>query len=148
MNVEVAYQSVLAELKRYVEARSTKRKDDAGRVWESGVTIVSAEDKRLEEMARLAVEAITRSDDGKPLRSVEARKLMPGDVFTRYTITTDGVAVDEEVTVVQRTGTTSSPRIKFRNEQGTYAEIEMPGHYLLSVYRATVDDLRKELADG
>lgn len=147
---EKAYQAVLAELKRYVAARSTKRKDArSGTEWESGVTIVSAEDRRLEEMARLSVEAMMRTDDGRVRQTMEIRALQPGDVFTWYAIIKDGVSSDEEVTVVKRTGTSTRPRILVRGEGGGYREFEVEdGATLVSVYRPTLEDFKKELADG
>lgn len=149
MNVEATYEAVLEELKNYVSARSTKRKDSRGNEWESGMTIASREDKRLDEMARLTVEAVVRSiaKDSRPRQSLEARALRLGDVFTRYSITKDGVAIDEEVTVVQLRGTSTKPRIKFRTVTDAYDEIEMEGHWLLAVYRPSVEDLRREMVD-
>lgn len=150
MNPEKVYTAVLDELKRYVGARCTKKKDSRGQEWQGGMTIVSEEDARLDEMARLSVEAVMRSmaEDQRPRTSREARSLQPGDVFTRYTITKDGVAIDEEVTVVKTAGTSTKPIITFRTEADAYGDIAMEGHYMLSVYRPSLDDLRKELANG
>lgn len=148
MNGEKAYEAVLDELKRYVEARCERRKDSKGSEWVGGMTVVSAEDKRIEEMARLAVEAVLRIDDGRPRKSVEARSLIAGDVFTYYSITKDGVAVDEELTVVKTTGTKTKPIITVRTSDNGYRDLSIEGHYLLSVYRPTLEDMREEFSNG
>lgn len=148
MNAEKAYESVLDELKRYVGARCEKRKDSKGSEWVGGMTVVSPEDKRIEEMARLAVEAVLRMDDGRPRTSVEARAVIAGDVFTYYSITKDGVGVDEELTVVKRTGTKDKPIITVRKSDNAYRDLSIEGHYLLAVYRPTAEDMMKEMDDG
>jgi hypothetical protein len=134
VNPERANDAIARTLREYVKSRSTYRKEKDGSVYSSGMTIVSPDDKRIDEIARLATESLLRLDDQRTRISVETRKLQLGDVFTRYTIK-DGVGVDEEVTVVKVNTNASKTTIKYRRQNDTMAEVTIDSTYLVSIYR-------------
>jgi hypothetical protein len=147
MNPERACDAVEAALRDYVKTRSSYRKDDKGQVWSQGMTIVSPDDKRIEEIARLVIEAVMRVDDKRQRTTVETRSLQLGDVFTRYAIK-DGVAVDEEVTVIKVTTAVNRTTIRYRRPNDQIADVTIDASYLVSVVRPTNDDLRAMLSEA
>ncbi len=144
MNQEKVHAAVTEALREYVRARSATRKDEKGQTWSQGMTIVSDTDKRIEEMARIAVEAVLRVDDGRPYKTDEAKALQLGDVFTRYAIK-DGVAVDEECVVLKATTQGGRTTIKHRRHNDAVVEVTIDATYLVSVVRPDNAMLRQEL---
>lgn len=146
MNPERACEAVESALREYVKTRSSYRKDEKGQVWSSGMTIVSPDDKRIEEMARLVIEAVMRADDQRPRISIETKSLQLGDTFTRYSIK-EGVAVDEEVTVIKVTTSVNRTTIRYRRPNDQIADVTIDASYLVSVVRPTTADLKALLAE-
>lgn len=147
MNAERAHEATEKVLREYVKSRSSTRKDSKGDTWSSGMTIVSPDDKRIGEIARLVVEAIMNLDDQRPRLQVEARALRLGDVFTRYMIK-DGIAVDEEVAVVKVTTAGGVTTVRYRRPNDSIVDAPIDATFLVSVVRPTADDLKSMLEEA
>lgn len=146
MDVEAAQAAVESVLREYVRARSNYKKDRTGSEWSQGMTIVSPDDKRIDEMARLVVEAVTRLPDQRPRIQVEVKSLLTGDALTYYA-TKNGLAVDEEVTVVRVASSGGRTTVKFRRRTDDLVEATFDSTYLVSVVRPSASDLRAMLEE-
>lgn len=146
MNPEQVCKAIHDTLREYVSTRSAYKKDGQGQTWSTGMTVVSPDDKRLEEIARMATEAVLRCSDKRPRQMVECRSLQLGDVFTRYSIK-EGIAIDEEVTVLKASTVVNRTTIKYRRPDGSVVEIPIEASYLVAVVRPSKDDLRQMLVE-
>lgn len=144
MNVERACEAVETAIREYMKARSAYKKDDkTGEVRSQGMTLISPDDRRIEEIARLAIEAVLKVDDGKGRIYVEARALTLGDEITRYMIK-DGIAVDEEVVIIKSSTVGNRTTLRYRRPNDAISEVVIDATYLVSTYRASSkDELRK-----
>lgn len=144
MNAEKVFNATVATVKDYIKARSSSRKDEQGKMIATGMTFVSPEDKRVEEMCRLIVETVMANDDGKERKLVEAKALQIGDVYTRYTIK-DEVGIDEEVTVIKAVTSGNRTKLMFRRHNDSQGEQVLDATYLVPIWRPTANELAAEL---
>jgi hypothetical protein len=145
---EKTFQVVVGAMKEYVRRRSRVEKDKGGKEWTRGVMIPGPDHEVVEEFGRYVTEALLKSQDARAWRLMPVSEMLPGDVFTRYTIV-KGKPQDEEVTVVTcRDGKRPGIRIvKFRCPTG-YDELKASPDYLYYVYRPTTADLLSELEEA